>query len=112
VVKSALSQIACDNRRAVFNGRAHKGVLGHLRDSRLKLHVHGHRPLLPFVTTDLSWDKELANNKFPISEEFRNGAIVPLGQVLVKDDLHLVFTIGGVCAASLVCGRARLGRRG
>jgi len=40
VVKIALSQIELDNRRSVFDGRANKGVLVHLRDSRLKLHLH------------------------------------------------------------------------
>ena len=57
VVQIALSQIECDNRRAVFDGRANKGVLVHLRDSRLKLHLHCNRHPIPFVTTDLPMDK-------------------------------------------------------
>jgi hypothetical protein len=34
------SQIERHNRRAVCDRRADKGVLGHLRDRRLKLHLH------------------------------------------------------------------------
>ena len=43
IVKVVLAQIKLDNRRAVFNRRADKGILIHLRDSRRKLHLHGHR---------------------------------------------------------------------
>ncbi|HZM23440.1 MAG TPA: hypothetical protein VFC02_16940 [Anaerolineales bacterium] len=57
VVHIALSQIEGANRRSVFEGRAHKGVLVHLRDSRLKLHLHCNRHPIPFVTTDLPMDK-------------------------------------------------------
>src|SRR5437879_13692564 len=46
--------------------------------------------------------KDLANNNLPISWAFGHGAVVPLGQVLVKDDFHVVFEIGGVFAPSLV----------
>src|SRR6266704_1561487 len=46
--------------------------------------------------------KELVKNKFPISCEFGNGAVVPLGQVIVKEDFHVVFEIRGVSAPGLV----------
>ncbi len=46
--------------------------------------------------------KELVKNKFPISCAFGNGAVVPLGQVIVKDDFHVLFEIGGVFAPGLV----------
>ena len=46
--------------------------------------------------------KELANNKFPISCAFWNGAVVPFGQVVVKDDWHILFEIGGVFTPSVV----------
>jgi hypothetical protein len=52
----ALSQIELDNRRAIFNRRADKGVLVPLRDSRLKRHLHSHRPPTPFATTDVLMD--------------------------------------------------------
>ena len=57
VVKIALAQIECDNRRSVFDGRANKGGLGHLRDSRRKLHLHCNRHPIPFVPTDLPMAK-------------------------------------------------------
>ena len=47
MVQVVLAQIPRDKRRAVFNGGAHKGVLIHLRDSRLKVHLDGHRHLPP-----------------------------------------------------------------
>jgi hypothetical protein len=46
--------------------------------------------------------KELANNKFPSSCAFGNGAVVPLGQVIVKDDFHILLKISGVFASSLI----------
>ena len=46
--------------------------------------------------------KELANNNFPISCAFGHGAVVPLGQVIIKDNFHIVFEIGSVLAPSLV----------
>ena len=33
----------------------------------------------------------MVKNKLPFSREFGNGAVVPLGQVIVKDDFHVVF---------------------
>jgi hypothetical protein len=57
MVHIPLSQIAYDNRRAVFDGRAHKSVLVHLRDSRRKLHLHCNRHPIPFITTDWPVDK-------------------------------------------------------
>jgi hypothetical protein len=55
-VKVVLAQVKLDNRRAVFNRRADKGVLIHLRNSRCKLHLHGHRHVPPFATADVLWD--------------------------------------------------------
>jgi hypothetical protein len=55
LVKVVLAQIKLDNCRTVFNGRAHKGVLVYLCDSRRKLHLHGKRHLPPFTTVDLPW---------------------------------------------------------
>src|SRR5712691_3446832 len=46
--------------------------------------------------------KELVKNKASISCEFGNSAVVPLGQVIVKDDFHVVFEIGGVFTPGLV----------
>ena len=57
LLKIALSQIEFDNRRSVFDGRADKCVLIHLRDSRLTLPLHRHRHPIPFATTDLPLDK-------------------------------------------------------
>ena len=50
LLKVVSAQIKLDNRRAIFNGRAHKGVLVYLCDSRRQLHLHGHCHLLPFTT--------------------------------------------------------------
>ena len=44
----------------------------------------------------------MVKNKFPISCAFGNGAVVPLGQVIVKEDVHVGFEIGGVFAPRLV----------
>src|SRR5215831_11961328 len=41
-LKVELAQVELENRRAVFNRRADKGLLIHLRDSRLKLHLHSY----------------------------------------------------------------------
>ena len=38
----------------------------------------------------------MVKSKFPLSREFGNSAVVPLGQVLVKNDLHVLFEIGSV----------------
>ena len=57
LLKIALSQIEGDNRRAVFDGRADKCVLGHFRDRRRKLPLHCNRHPIPFVTTDLPLEK-------------------------------------------------------
>ncbi len=56
IVKGVRAQIKLDNRRAVCHRRADQGVLIQLRDSRRKLHLHGHRPVTPFATTDVLWD--------------------------------------------------------
>ena len=55
-LKVMLAEIKQDNRRAICNRRAHKGVLGYLRDSRRKLHLHGHCHPTPFATTDVPLD--------------------------------------------------------
>jgi hypothetical protein len=47
-------------------------------------------------------DKELVNNKSLISCEFGNGAVIPLRQVIVTDDGHVLFEIHGVLASGLV----------
>ena len=47
LVKVVFAQIKLDNRRAVFHGRAHKGILIYLCDSRGKLHLHDNRHLPP-----------------------------------------------------------------
>ena len=57
LLKIALSPIEFDHRRSVFDGRADNCVLIHLRDSRLKRHLHRHRHPIPFATTDLPLDK-------------------------------------------------------
>jgi hypothetical protein len=57
LLKVVLAQIKRDNRHAVFNGRADKGVLIHLRDSRFKLHLHRNGHPIPFATLDFPLDK-------------------------------------------------------
>jgi hypothetical protein len=57
LVKVMLAQIKRDNRHAIFNGRADKGVLVHLRDSRFKLHLHRNGHPLPFATLDFPLDE-------------------------------------------------------
>src|SRR5262245_27138791 len=52
-----LAQIKLNDRRATFDRGADKGVLVHLCDGRLKLHLHCNCHPIPFVTTDLPWDK-------------------------------------------------------
>ena len=51
------AQIKLHDRRATFDRGADKGVLVHLRDSRLKLHLHCNCHPLPFVTIDVPVDK-------------------------------------------------------
>ena len=46
--------------------------------------------------------KELVKNKSSISCEFGNSAVVPFGQVIVKDDFHVLFEIGSVFTPGLV----------
>ena len=48
--------------------------------------------------------KDLVNNNFPISCAFGHSSVIPLGQVIIKDDFHVVFEIGGVFASGLVHG--------
>jgi hypothetical protein len=57
LVKVVLAQSKRDHRHAVFNGRADKGVLLHLRDSRCKLPLHRHGHPIPFATLDFPLDK-------------------------------------------------------
>src|SRR5215470_10802099 len=52
-LKVELAQVKLDNRRAVFNRRANKGLLIHLRDSRLKLHLHSYCHPTPAVSANL-----------------------------------------------------------
>ena len=44
----------------------------------------------------------IGQNKLPISCAFGNGSVVPLGQVIVKEYLHIVFEISGVLPPGLV----------
>jgi hypothetical protein len=50
LVQVVLAQIKLDNRRSVLKGRADKGVLIYLCDSRRTLHLHGNRHLPPCTT--------------------------------------------------------------
>ena len=59
LLKVVLAQIERDNRHTVFNGRADKGVLVHLRDSRCKLHLHRNGHPIPFATLDFPLDEVL-----------------------------------------------------
>jgi hypothetical protein len=52
-LKIAWSQIECDQRRSVFDGRADTCGRIHLRDSRLTRHLHRTRHPIPFATTDV-----------------------------------------------------------
>jgi hypothetical protein len=38
----------------------------------------------------------MVKNKSPFSREFGNSAVIPLGQVIIKNDFHVVFEIGRV----------------
>ena len=40
----------------------------------------------------------MVKNKFPFSRAFGDGTVVPLGQVIIKDNFHVLFEIGRVCA--------------
>src|SRR5262249_37422609 len=46
--------------------------------------------------------KDMVKNKSPFSREFGNGAVVPLGQVIIKNDLHVLFEIGSVFAPRFI----------
>jgi hypothetical protein len=46
--------------------------------------------------------KDMVKNKFPLSRAFGNGTVVPLGQVIVKNDLHILFEIGRVFASRFI----------
>jgi hypothetical protein len=50
LLKVVPAQIKLDNRRAIFDRGADKGVLVYLRDNRLKLHLHGHSHPAPFAS--------------------------------------------------------------
>ena len=55
-LKVAFAQIERDNRRAIFDRGADKGVLVYLRDNRLKLHLHSYSHPTSFAPTDVSLD--------------------------------------------------------
>jgi hypothetical protein len=57
LLKVVLAQIKRDHRHAVFNGRADKGVLVYLRDSRFKPHLHRNGHPLPFATLAFPLDE-------------------------------------------------------
>jgi hypothetical protein len=57
LLKVVFAQIELDNRRAIFDRGADKGVLVELRDSRLKLHLHRNGHPLPFATLDFPLDE-------------------------------------------------------
>ena len=63
-----------------------------LNEAALRRHSRGERGHV----------KELVKNKLPISCAFGNGSVVPLGQVIVKEYLHIVFEISGVLPPGLV----------
>jgi len=44
----------------------------------------------------------MVNNKCPFSRDFGNGAVVPLGKVIIKNDFHVLFEIGGVFAPRFI----------
>src|SRR4029434_7271731 len=46
--------------------------------------------------------KDMVNNKFPFSRDCGNGAVVPLGKVIIKNDFHVLFEIGGVFAPRFI----------
>src|SRR4030095_8645626 len=46
--------------------------------------------------------KDMVNDKFPFSRDFGNGAVVPLGKVIIKNDFHVLFEIGGVFAPRFI----------
>src|SRR6266567_1740365 len=55
-LKVQFAQIELDNRRAIFDRGADKGVLVYLRDNRLKLHLHSYSHPTSFAPTDVSLD--------------------------------------------------------
>ena len=56
LVKVVPAQIELDNRCAIFDRGADKGVLVYLRDNRLKLPLHGYRHPATFAPTDVPLD--------------------------------------------------------
>src|SRR3989449_10931379 len=54
-LKIQFAQIELDNRRAIFDRGADKGVLVHLRDNRLKLHLHSYSHPTPFAPQTCHW---------------------------------------------------------
>src|SRR4029450_12139139 len=55
-LKVQFAQIELDNRRAIFDRGADKGVLVELRDNRLKLHLHRDSHPTSFAPTDVPLD--------------------------------------------------------
>ena len=47
------------------------------------------------------FSKDMVKNSFPISCDFGNGAGGPLGPMIVKDHVHVVFAVGGSGAPGL-----------
>src|SRR5712691_9581859 len=55
-LKVQFAQIELDNRRAIFDRGAEKGILVYLRDNRLKLPLHRYSHPPSFTPTDVSLD--------------------------------------------------------
>src|SRR5215467_2779513 len=55
-LKVQFAQIELDNRCAIFDKGADKGILVELRDNRLKLHLYGYSHPCPFAPTDVPLD--------------------------------------------------------
>jgi len=56
LLQGTFAQIEPDNRRAVFERGADKGVPVQLRDNRRTLHLHGHSHSTPCATPALPLD--------------------------------------------------------
>src|SRR2546427_4284886 len=54
-LKIQFAQIELDNRRAIFDRGADKGVLVYLRDNRRKLHLHSYSHPTPFAPQMCHW---------------------------------------------------------
>ena len=81
------------------------GKLAHIRDSVWLSTRLGSVPTrlgLPRVVEQQVVMENMVQNNFPISRRLRYGAVVPLAEVVIVDDLHGAFEFGGALAAGFL----------